>query len=129
MLGRDQTASAGDVARKQSLPPHLVGAAEVVQPIDQLPRTGKAVGRQRQIVPLRDHEPGRRGHNQSGRDRLLHRPIEPWHIDIGSLIRVPHPRQRHQEAVRIEGVRGTLTAFAAEPRQLRIGEMKAIHGQ
>ena len=34
-----------------------------------------------------------------------------------------------QETRRIEGVRGTLTAFAAEPRQLRIGEMKAIHGQ
>ena len=94
------------------------------QGADALPT---AVGQQ-QVVALGDHEPRGRRDRDGRRDRLLEVALEAGDEEraVGFVVQAP---QRGDVAVDVEGVRCALAVAPAEPVELDVGEVEAVHRQ
>ena len=79
-----------------------------------------------QIVSLGDDEVRRRQHDQRCREGLFQRAVEAW--DVHRVVDLPlHPLEQMCVAGRVEGVRRALAGPCADPVELGVGQVEAVH--
>ncbi|UMG91374.1 hypothetical protein [Nocardioides sp. TF02-7] len=90
-------------------------------------RSHPAVGEQ-EVVALGDHQPGRRSDDGRRRERLLEVALEARRVHR-AVGRAQHPLQRRDVAVDVERRRRPLAVAQAQPVELDVGEVEAVHRQ
>src|SRR5690606_23177991 len=94
--------------------------------VEQRPHPGPVAVRDEQVVALGDDERHLPRHGDGAADRLLERAVEERGVDH-PLVGRPQPTQERDVAERVEGVGGALAVVPAEPVELGLGEVEAVH--